>query len=176
MQANLQRIDELPFAFEDEVRSLPANWEMPDNWNPNWKLRIRVNFNENEEVTERLFSVHDEDGEIIMYAMHSRSNPRDLYEDCPEAVGAEVFSSQIALAEKLRGQRLAIHFWVLSEIILIETDELRQRLILDLSGNGWTKKNVPEYIDRLKRAFKDSIKIFEYDEDGVYFVILDFNK
>lgn len=175
MQVDLQKIDQMSFPYDEYIR-IPSEWKPPENWDPSWKIRLRVKFDDNEDVIERMVSVHSEDGEILMYEFQSRSDPKALLEEYPPVVDPIVFQCQIALSEKLRGKSLALPFWVMSEIILIDTDPVKQRLIFDLSGNGWTKGRMPEYYRTLQGYFPKLEKIFEYDEDGVYFVIYDFDK
>lgn len=173
MHVDLERINSTPFMF-DEVVPCPNVWKAPENWNKTWKVRLRVNFDSDENVIERMVSVHSESGEILMYEFQIRSDPKDLFEEYPPEVDDTVFQCQIGLDESLRGQNLALPFWVMSEIILIDTDPKKQRIILDLSGNGWTKKRMPDYYATLQQYFPNLQRIFEYDEDGVYFVIYDF--
>lgn len=175
MTGDLGRLDTIQFIYNEQVR-IPEVWNRPEGWDPTWIVRLKVNFDENEDVLERMVGVYTQDGRLIMSEFQSRSNPTDLIEEYPDEVDSVVFQCQIVLAEELRGRNLAMPFWVMSELILIDTDPKKQRLIIDLSANGWTQRRMPEYYQTLKQYFPNLAKIFEYNEDGVYFVIYDFDK
>lgn len=155
----------------------PDWWKRPEGWDPTWKLQIRVTFNDDEDVTSRMLSVHSPNGEPLMVVDHYRVEPDGILEDW-EALGVEpiVFGGNILIADELQGKHLALAFWTLAEILLMDTDLRHQRLIMDLSGKGWTEKVQARFIEILKQYFPEIRTLFEQRDDGLYLVVYDFGK